>query len=118
MSVLRCARAVCGAVLYGFSDTDGRVDKEMRRKRREKLYKGDSYNITQLRNQLSKLQDLLETGVYSADTYVERSKVINDRIAAASATLAELRQSQPVDERAAIIRLKPMPLGGNHDYCI
>lgn len=66
-----------------------------------------SAQITQLRNQLSKLQDLLETGVYSADTYVERSKVINDRIAAASATLAELRQSQPVDERAAIIRLKP-----------
>lgn len=66
-----------------------------------------SAQITQLRNQLSKLQDLLETGVYSADTYVERSKVINDRIAAASATLAELRQSQPVDEHAAIIRLKP-----------
>lgn len=66
-----------------------------------------SAQITQLRNQLSKLQDLLETGVYSADTYVERSKVINDRIAAASATLSELRQSQPVDERAAIIRLKP-----------
>lgn len=66
-----------------------------------------SAQITQLRNQLSKLQDLLETGVYSADTYVERSKIINDRIAAASATLADLRQSQPVDEHAAIVRLKP-----------
>ena len=36
-----------------------------------------------LKNQLNNLHDLLEQGVYSVDTFLDRSKIINDKISAA-----------------------------------
>jgi len=72
----------------------------------QSLVSAASAQIAQLRAQLARLQDLLETGVYTPETYIERSKVISDRIATATVELEKLRKAEPVDERAAIIRLR------------
>ena len=63
--------------------------------------------LAQLNKQLTRLQDLLETGIYSAETYLARSKVLNDRINDTISEIDRLKQLQATDERAAIIRLKP-----------
>lgn len=63
--------------------------------------------LAQLKKQLSRLQDLLETGVYSPETYLERTRLLNERIATTTRELAHLDQAQAVDDRTAIIRLKP-----------
>lgn len=63
--------------------------------------------ISQLKKQLSRLQDLLETGVYSPETYLQRSQTINERIASAEAELAKMRKPRPETDLEAIIRHKP-----------
>lgn len=66
-----------------------------------------SAQLAQLKKQLARLQDLLETGVYSPETYLERAKILNERIADTTKEIAQLEQAQTTDDRAAIIRLKP-----------
>lgn len=63
--------------------------------------------IAQLKRQLSRLQDFLETGVYSPETYLERSKLITDRIAAAEAEIARIEVETKKDPTAAIAALRP-----------
>jgi len=45
-----------------------------------------------LTKQISSLHDLLEQGVYSVDTFLERSKLLNDKITAAKAGKKELEE--------------------------
>lgn len=61
----------------------------------------------QLKNQMSRLQDLLETGVYSAETYVERSKILSARIENAKNELARLDEEINARKRADITALQP-----------
>ena len=63
--------------------------------------------IAQLKRQLSRLQDFLETGVYSPETYLERSKLIADRIAAAEAEIARIDAETKKDPTDAIAALRP-----------
>ena len=63
--------------------------------------------IEQLKRQLSRLQDFLETGVYSPETYLERSRLIADRIAAAEAEIARIETETKKDPAAAIAALRP-----------
>lgn len=69
--------------------------------------KAANSNLAQLKGQLSRLQDLLETGVYSVETYLERSKIINDRISAIKEELSRLSRSGADDANASIIRNAP-----------
>lgn len=49
--------------------------------------------------QLSRLYDLLEQGVYTIDVYIERKRILDDRIAACRAALEELtRKPSPTRE--------------------
>lgn len=57
---------------------------------KKKLLAAAHAQIDQLKAQLSRVQDLLETGVYTAETYVERSKLLNERIAAAQSEAMRL----------------------------
>lgn len=63
--------------------------------------------LAQLKAQLARLQDLLETGVYTPETYLERSKILEGRIACAAAELSKLQKAQSISDEAAIIRLRP-----------
>lgn len=63
--------------------------------------------LAQLKNQMSRLQDLLETGVYSAETYVDRSRLLNARMSTCEQEITRLQAARHVDDRAAIARLKP-----------
>lgn len=63
--------------------------------------------LAQAKQQLARLQDLLETGVYSAETYLERSKILNDRIKAAESELARLDAASQQPSAARIAALRP-----------
>lgn len=63
--------------------------------------------LTQAKQQLARLQDLLETGVYSAETYLERSKILTDRIKSAEAELARMDAEIKKPTAAIIAALRP-----------
>lgn len=71
---------------------------------KQKMYTAACTQLAQLKSQLARLQDLLETGVYSAETYLERSSLLNARIKAAQADIdrlsAELEEYTAVDWEA------------------
>lgn len=71
---------------------------------KQKMYAAACTQLEQLKSQLSRLQDLLETGVYSAETYLERSAILNKRIDAAQSEIdrltAELQEYAAVDWEA------------------
>lgn len=61
----------------------------------------------QLKNQMSRLQDLLETGVYSAETYIERSKTLSTRIENAKNELERLEEEINIRKKADMTALQP-----------
>lgn len=63
--------------------------------------------LAQAKQQLARLQDLLETGVYNAETYLERSKILTDRIKSAEAELARLDAETKKPTTAVIAALRP-----------
>lgn len=71
---------------------------------RQKMHAAACAQLEQLKNQSSRLMDLLETGVYSAETYLERSALLNSRIDAAQSEIdrlaAELEEYAAVDWEA------------------
>lgn len=54
----------------------------------ESLLKKSESDLTALRRQLSATHDLLEQGVYDTDTFLTRSRLLSDRIAAAESAAA------------------------------
>lgn len=51
-------------------------------------------DLQQLNSQRNKLHDLLEQGIYDIDTYLSRQKMLSERIAAVSESIAELQAQQ------------------------
>lgn len=58
----------------------------------ENALKKQELELQQLEKQLSNLHDLLERGVYSVDTFLERSKALADRISSAKNSIANLQE--------------------------
>lgn len=63
--------------------------------------------LNTLRAQLSRLRDLLEQGVYDVDTYLERERELQSRIASAEESLSQL-QPPPETYAQSMARLAPI----------
>lgn len=50
--------------------------------------------LTKAKRQLSRMYDLLEQEIYNADTFLERSKIVNDRIKTLEAAIKEINNEQ------------------------
>lgn len=61
-------------------------------------------DLTALRNQLSRTHDLLEQGIYDVDTFLQRSRSLTERIAAAEERLGVLSGELAEDEERAASR--------------
>lgn len=64
-------------------------------------------NIAALTQQRDRLYELLEQGVYDTKTFVERNRILSERIANAEQSLAALSAQSPISHEEAIRRLKP-----------
>lgn len=64
-------------------------------------------NIKKLKSQQSRLCDLLEQGVYSTDTYLERNSALNAKLTEAEATLQKLQALIVPTTEELICRLLP-----------
>ncbi|MCD7891559.1 MAG: recombinase family protein [Ruminococcus sp.] len=62
-----------------------------------------------LRRQLDRTHDLLEQGVYDTDTFLSRSRSLNDRITAAVADIENLSAEVQEDEQRAACRMNIIP---------
>lgn len=66
-------------------------------------------DIDTLNKQLSKTHDLLEQGVYDIDTFLARSRSINERSNAANKSMSELLESIKIDKQRADSRINIIP---------
>ena len=89
------------------SITPDAVDKQAAPQADTSARNATAAQLAQAKQQLARLQDLLETGVYSAETYLERSKILNDRIKAAESELARLDAASQQPSAARIAALRP-----------
>lgn len=71
------------------------------------VYSAVKQQREQLTAQMSRLQDLLETGVYSAETYIERSKILSDRIRSVDAELARIQKEADAEKKVDLAPLRP-----------
>ncbi len=62
-----------------------------------------------LTKQLSRTHDLLEQGVYDTDTFLDRSRAINERMVAAHKSIEELTAALVLDEQRAASRVNIIP---------
>ena len=62
-----------------------------------------------LRRQLDRTHDLLEQGVYDTDTFLSRSRSLNERIASTEADIASLSAELVEDEKRAASRRNIVP---------
>lgn len=72
------------------------------------LRKAES-ELETLRKQLDRTHDLLEQGVYDTDTFLSRSRQLNERIASAAADIENLSAEVQEDERRAASRVNIIP---------
>lgn len=71
------------------------------------MYAAVKQQREQLTAQMSRLQDLLETGVYSAETYIERSKVLSDRIRSVDSELERIKKESNAQKNVDLSPLRP-----------
>ena len=65
--------------------------------------------LTKARKQKNKLYDLLEQGVYDTDTFLERSKIVSEKIKALETAITEidnLTKSEKLSPKELTIRLQ------------
>jgi DNA invertase Pin-like site-specific DNA recombinase len=75
----------------------------------KRALKKNDEELADLRLQLSNLHDLLERGIYDAETFMTRSKSINERIAAAESTKNDIEKSMDASRMQEIGRTEIIP---------
>lgn len=79
----------------------------------ENIVKGYEKTLTGLKKQNNNLHDLLEKGVYSIDTYLERSHNLSGRIAETESALAAVREKLETEKSRIYARKAHIPLVEN-----
>lgn len=85
--------------------TDEQSSINMKRKAISKSEK----ELETLNKQLARTHDLLEQGVYDTETFLSRSRSINERMVAAQKSIEDLTASLTLDEQRAASRVSIIP---------
>lgn len=91
-----------------WSDTPPAEEQALIDLKDKSLRKTES-DLETLRRQLDRTHDLLEQGVYDTDTFLARSRLLSDRIAAAEADISSLTAELEEDKKRAASRLNIIP---------
>lgn len=89
----------------GASPTDEEIQIDIKRKAIIKAEK----ELETLSKQLARTHDLLEQGVYDTDTFLERSRSINERMTAAKQSITDLSEALVEDEERDANRVNIIP---------
>lgn len=87
------------------SPTDDELQMDIKRKAISKAHK----EVETLSKQLARTHDLLEQGIYDTDTFLERSRTINERMTEANQSITSLSQALLEDEERAANRVNIIP---------
>ncbi len=93
------------SVSWDCSDRQANAEADVRRAAVKRI----SAEIASLRLQQDSLHDLLERGVYDADTFLSRSRIIGDRLNRASADLGEAQRGLSETEARGQSRAQGVP---------
>ena len=89
----------------GASPTDEEIQIDIKRKAIIKAEK----ELETLSKQLARTHDLLEQGVYDTNTFLERSRSINERMTTAKQSITDLSEALIEDEERAANRVNIIP---------
>ena len=129
-SVLLCVNRSCDNVMSKFSIVEERIlqslqewlndyrlewadgkspDEQSSIEVKRKAISKAEKELDTLTKQLSRTHDLLEQGVYDTDTFLGRSRAINERMVAAHKSIEELTAALVLDEQRAASRVNIIP---------
>lgn len=77
---------------------------------KQEAAKATAAELESLRNQLSRTHDLLEQGIYNIDTFLERSRILTNRIDAVGDRVAAISGELREDEKRAASRRSFLPM--------